>query len=103
MDYNILSDEKFAIAKLERAKRMTMIFDQLDGNGIRNLLSEISQSMYRIGMIDENYYLINKLLNMDIRVYGGIAKAISWKEGYIIKKQDIIKIIDKIEKTIEYT
>ena len=102
MDNNILSNEKFAIVKLERAKRMTMIFDQLNEKEIKNLLGELSQSMYRMGILDENYYLVNKLLNMDIRVYGGVVKAISWKEGYIIRKYDLMKIIEKIEKTIGY-
>ena len=100
MDNNILNDQNFAIVKLERAKRMAIIFDQLDENEIKTLLSEISQAMQRLGIINEDYYIVSKLLNMDIRVYGGIAKAISWKEGQIIKKDDIMKIIERTEKFI---
>ena len=103
MDNNILTDKNFAMVKLERAKRMTMIFDQLDEKEIRTLLSEISQAMQRLGILNEDYYIINKILNMNIRIYGGIAKAISWKEGQIIKKYDILNIINRTERIIGYT
>ncbi len=100
MDENILSEREVGIIKLERAKRMAMIFDQLNEMQVKDMLSAIFQSMHKLKIFNEDYYFIKKILNMEIRRYGGIVKVLSWKEGFILTKAKVMKLIQDIEERI---
>ena len=98
MEEPILSDYQFAKVKLERARRLALIFDQLDEKGVREIFSCLYQAMHRMKKYDDKFYFVWDVLNREIVHYGGIAKAHSWKDSIVIKKWELLNLIDQIER-----
>ena len=100
MEEPILSDYQLAKVKIERARRLALIFDQLDEKGVREIFSCLYQAMYRTKKFDDKFYFVYDVLNREIVHYGGIAKAYSWKDGIIIRKWELLNLIDQIDREI---
>ena len=100
MEEPILSDNQFAKVKIERARRLALIFDQLDEKGVKEIFSCLYQALSRAKKYDDKYYLVWDILNREIAVYGGIAKAYSWKDSIMIKKWDLLNLINQIDQEI---
>ncbi len=100
MEEPILSDYQFAKVKIERARRLALIFDQLDEKGVKEIFSCLYQAMKRVNKFDEKFYFVQDILNREIAHYGGIAKAYSWKDGVIIRRWDLLDLIDQIDSEI---
>ncbi len=101
MEEPIMDDERFARAKLERAKRLALIFDQLDSKSVKEIFSCIYQAMLRLKMFNEKFYFIQDLLQREFVHYGGIAKAYSWKDAKLIRKWEILELINQIESEMK--
>ena len=96
-----MDDARFARTKLERAKKLALIFDQLDSKSIKEIFSCIYQAMLRLKMFDEKFYFVQDLLNREFVHYGGIAKAYSWKDTKLVRKWEILELINQIESEMK--
>jgi hypothetical protein len=96
-----LKDTELARTKLERAQLLFENFEEISAEQVKQIFSYVMNAIEL--MPDEHiekyelYGQVRNLAGMEIKKFGGIFKAMNWKDSMILKKQDIQEIIEKTD------
>jgi len=89
--------EELARLKIERAIAISSDYDSLDEKKLKQVLLCLHNALE---ILPKNGYekeqihsMVNMLLNMDIKKFGYVFKAGSWKSSVLINKEDIIELV----------
>jgi hypothetical protein len=96
-----LKNIELAKTKIERARLLYENFEDMSAGDMKNIMSylltafELSESEN-----PEKYELYGQVRNIaskDIKKFGGIFKAMDWKDSMILRKQDVKEMIDRTD------
>jgi hypothetical protein len=92
-----MNSQELAKTKIERAIEMSSEYDSLDEGKLKEILLCVDNALKVLPRNDsekeEMQSLVSTLLSMDVKKYGYVFKANSWKNSMIINKDDIIELV----------
>ncbi|MDD5182023.1 MAG: hypothetical protein PHC66_02515 [Candidatus Nanoarchaeia archaeon] len=92
---------ELARTKLERAQLLFETFEEISENELKQIFNYVMNAIELMPAdnIDkyELYGQVRNLAGCDIKKFGGIFKAVNWKNSTILRKQDIKEMIDRID------
>lgn len=96
-----MKDTELARTKLERAQLLFENFEEISAEQLKQIFSHVMNAIELMPSENiEKYELYGQVRNLatkDIKKFGGIFKAMDWKDSVIIDKQDVKEIIDRAD------
>ena len=92
---------ELARTKLERAQLLYEKFDEMSADELKQIFNYVLNvlELMPIEHLDkyELYGQVRNLASREIKKFGGIFKAMNWKDSVIIYKKDVKELIDRTD------